>query len=58
MNKQKTKLARKMRTKQELKARVPIFLTKAWEKRKEAKRKKAVKQQTEAHKRAVRRKIK
>jgi len=38
--KEKVKLARKLRTRQELKDRVPIFQTKAWEIRKEARRKK------------------
>ena len=39
-NKQKTKMARRMRTPKEIKEGVPIFQTDAWEKRKEAKRRK------------------
>lgn len=35
-HKDKVKLARKMRTHVELKAKVPIFQTEAWEKRKKA----------------------
>jgi len=35
-HKDKVKLARKMRTKAEIKSRVPIFETEAWEKRKKA----------------------
>lgn len=36
LHKEKVKLARKLRTKLELLAGVPLFLTNAWEKRKEA----------------------
>ena len=36
-HKQKIKLARKMRTQEDIKNHVPIFQTKAWFRRKEAK---------------------
>ena len=40
-HKAKTKLARKLRTHQELKDRVSIFLTQAWESRKQARARRA-----------------
>lgn len=43
-HKQKVKKARKMRTQKEIRDRVPVFLTKAWEERKDAKRRKVEKQ--------------
>ena len=41
-HRKKVKLARKMRTKAELKSRVPIFQTEGWEKRREVKRRKLI----------------
>lgn len=39
-HKQKVKMARRMRSREEIKKKVPLFQSKAWENRKEAKLKK------------------
>ena len=57
-HKEKIKLARRLRTNDELKSGVPIFQSENWEKRKEAIRSRVKRIQAKAHQRALERKAK
>ena len=45
-HKQKIKIARKLRTKQDIQEHTPIFTTESWERRKEAIRQKVINKQS------------
>jgi len=57
-HKEKIKLARRLRTNDELKSGVPIFQSENWEKRKEAIRSRVKRIQAKSHQRALERKAK